>query len=90
MRRLFLLAPLALIACAPKPEPVEPEVVLAACDAANYSQFMGEPQSVFASATFPAPMRIIQVGQPVTQDFNPDRINFVIGNDGTVVQIWCG
>lgn len=94
MRTTALALPLAalaaLAACAPEPDPTEPEVIVVACDASAYDAFIGQDEEIFARSTFPAPMRIIRAGEAYTQDFNPDRLNFVLGHDGTIVQVWCG
>ena len=43
-----------------------------------------------ARDTFAAPIRIIDPDDVVTQDFDSDRINFVIGRDGRVSRVYCG
>lgn len=88
--RYMLALPLILAACAPPPPPMEPEVIVSSCDPAGYDNLIGQDEEVFARTTFPAPMRIIRAGEPVTQDFMPDRLNFVVATNGTIIQVYCG
>jgi hypothetical protein len=65
------LLPLTLAACqvaAPEPRPT-PATLRAGCG------WSGQPVDVVAASTFPAPMRVIGPGDPVTMDFLPNRLN---------------
>ncbi|QPH54468.1 I78 family peptidase inhibitor [Pontivivens ytuae] len=76
---------LPLAACTPPTE-----VGATGCDADGYAAFIGENEEIFTRSTFPAPMRIIRPGDVVTQDFNPDRLNFMLDETGTIVDVNCG
>ncbi len=82
---LGLIAGLALMACQPVPAPRED-----ACGAAGMQSFIGQDRSVLAAMTFPAGTRIIEAGSPVTMDFNPRRLNIVIGSTGRIERVSCG
>jgi len=41
----------------------------------------------FAKAELPKETRVIQPGQMVTKDFNPERLNVHLGEDGTVTHV---
>ncbi len=79
----LIAACLALSACAP-------EAGTSACSADGYESFIGQDEEVFARSTFPAPMRIIRPGQPFTEDFNADRLNFVLDAEGRIARVYCG
>ena len=36
------------------------------------------------------PYRIVPEGSFLSQDFNPERVNFELSDDGTITAIWCG
>ncbi|MBX3429246.1 MAG: hypothetical protein KF779_06670 [Hyphomonadaceae bacterium] len=58
------------------------------CGASQYGAMVG---SNFAAATFPsdANIRIIQPGQPVTQDFVPERLNLITDANGIITSLEC-
>ena len=62
----------------------------AGCDASRLVAFVGQDRDVLLATTFAAPIRIIDPDDVVTQDFDSDRINFVIGRDGRVSRVYCG
>jgi len=41
----------------------------------------------FAKAELPKETRVIEPGQMVTKDFNPERLNVHLGPDGTVTHV---
>jgi hypothetical protein len=51
---------------------------------------VGGSRRVLETIRFATPVRIIEPGQPVTQDFSPARLNILIGEDGTIASISCG
>lgn len=99
MRLSLVLAPLALMACIqtlppqPGPQPLPAEN---ACGAASLQVLVGQPATVLAAMTFPAPTRIIQPGMAVTMDYAPNRLNIWLGDgrvlaEGQVIQrVTCG
>jgi Peptidase inhibitor I78 family len=58
------------------------------CGAAEYRGLVGQN---FAAVTLPAGnnIRIIQPDTMVTQDFNPTRINMIVGADGIITAFEC-
>lgn len=62
------------------------------CGVRSAAALRGAPEAQVRNVTFssPGPVRILTVGQPATTDFIENRLNFVIGTDGTVADITCG
>ncbi len=60
------------------------------CGADGLQAFVNQREAVFFRYSFPDGTRFIRPGDAVTQDFNPRRLNFIIGNDGRVAQVRCG
>lgn len=58
--------------------------------ASEFAPFVGQPRSVLLATSFTAPIRIIDPGEVVTQDYLPERINFVIGQDRRIERMYCG
>lgn len=88
-----LLAPLALMACAPA-EVVVPdaEVIVDAsdtCGATAYQQYVGQ-KSPAISLPAGTIARDYRTGDPVTMDMAPTRINFEYDRSGTLVKVTCG
>lgn len=87
--KLTLAVLLTLAACQtiiPEPEAKAPNQ----CGASGYANLIGQPSSVFASMTFPAPMRIIKDGMAVTLDYLPNRLNFDLDKSEKIQRVWCG
>lgn len=57
------------------------------CDASNWAQLVGQPEEALYGAL--GNLRVIKPGQAITKDFNPDRLNAVIGQDGRIKQFGC-
>jgi hypothetical protein len=88
MRIAFLaaLTPLTLAAC----QMAAPEPPADACNATGWTWLIGETVDVVAASTFPAPMRVIGPGDPVTMDYLPNRLNVVYDEAGIVTDVYCG
>lgn len=79
---------------------VEPATASAAadddgCPTDAAQQFVGKPdgaslRSALAQAAGAHPVRWITPGAAVTQDYQPDRLNVIIGDDGRVQSLRCG
>lgn len=97
-----LLASGAVVACTPKVadapnEAPADEAQPAAsetdgedlCKAAEYASLIGTNA---AAVTLPAdlPHRIYKLGDPVTMDYRPDRLNIVTDADGVITEMKCG
>jgi hypothetical protein len=59
------------------------------CKAAEYASLIGANA---AAVTLPAdlPHRIYKLGDPVTMDYRPDRLNIVTDADGVITEVKCG
>lgn len=80
---LGLLAALLFAGCQ-NDEPVSDDT----CGAASYSALIG--QDAAAAEDVRAPRRIYTEGDAVTMDFNPDRVNVVLDEGGTIISVECG
>ncbi|WP_442641589.1 I78 family peptidase inhibitor [Roseicyclus sp.] len=60
------------------------------CGASAYSHLVGRDRSVAEDLRLVQPKRVYGPDEAVTMDFNPDRINFVIGEDGDIAEVRCG
>jgi len=105
MQRAFgITALLALAACGPAREPEiynppvpeqvggerllnrEPDT----CGLGRLTYLQGQPGAAVASAGLTKPSRTIPLGGIVTQEYNPERINFYLDADGLIGRISCG
>lgn len=91
MRRYLLaLTALPLIsACTSVPE--RP----AMCDAAPAQSHLGEPYSEelgkqLQGLTGAAILRAVHEGDPVTEDYRPERLTVVWNDDGEIIKMSCG
>lgn len=57
------------------------------CDAKNWRDLIGQPEEALYGAY--ANLRVIHPGDDVTDDFNPNRLNAVIGADGRIKEFGC-
>lgn len=57
------------------------------CNAANWQELIGQPEAVVHSAL--GNMRIVRMGEPVSADFNPNRLNAEIDKKGRVQGFAC-
>lgn len=83
MIALTLLLPAGCLAQT-EPEPAD------GCDAAQLVDLVGQPGEVLQGMKFAGPVRIIDFGQPVTMDFNPNRLNIGKDPEGVIDRVWCG
>jgi len=86
--RLTVLALVALAACE-EPATLKDDAPNE-CGAAGYQNLIGQSADIFASMTFPAPMRIIKPGMAVTMDYSPKRLNADLDAQNRIVRFWCG
>jgi hypothetical protein len=96
MKRSVMMAVLlALAACVPEKDPRYlgppiPAPGVDACGAAELQDMVGGPRRVLETIRFAVPVRIIEPGQAVTQDYSPNRLNISIGEDNNIASISCG
>jgi predicted small lipoprotein YifL len=84
---------LTLAACGGGPTPLPPAApdrdIADACGAAELQDMVGQSRDVLATMKFAVPVRVIEPGMAVTMDFQANRLNFAIGEDGTITSITC-
>jgi hypothetical protein len=93
-----LLPLLALIpACVPIPVPpgTPGAIQISAgdpCGSEDLQTFVDQPAAALEGVTFesPVPVRVIRPGDAVTEDHDPERLNFRIGPDDRVASVDCG
>lgn len=80
-----------LTACAqPGPPTTLPDPAEDSCGAAPHAALVGQDATALERVLIIGPVRVIRPGMAVTMDYQPDRINFEIGQDGRIVRIYCG
>jgi hypothetical protein len=86
-----LIALIALAGCSATQLPATaPEPANDTCDAANYATLIGQPSTALERVLLMGKVRVIRPNQPVTMDFWPDRINFMIDENEQIARITCG
>ncbi len=87
MKRLLTAAILILPAgCLADTEPAPED----SCGAVELAYLVGQPAQILERTELPQPVRIIEFGQPITMDFNPERLNVRIDPAGVIDRVWCG
>ena len=89
---IALIAAAALTACGPQPDGGNstggstdgPDT----CNAASYAGMIG--QDAVVALSIPDPKRQYRLGDPVTMDFNAQRVNIVLDETDTIIDIKCG
>ena len=101
MRLIRALPLLALTACAapaalvpPAPQPAVdnpvPTGVDNSCGGRRHGSLVGKDATVLEKVLIMGPVQVIRPGMVTAQDYQPDRINFIIGTDNLIRQITCG
>ena len=100
-----LTAPVALLALvaacgAPRPDaPVVPVPVVEnpvptgvdnTCGGRRYGSLVGKDAEILETVLIMGPIQVVRPGMVTAQDYNPERINFLIGPSGRIDQITCG
>lgn len=87
MRSLVVLGVLALAGCGgPRVLPLTPGPDT--CNAAAYQYLLGQPRA--AADVLPQPKRVYHITDAVTMDHQPERLNAVLDDSGTIGAITCG
>jgi hypothetical protein len=60
------------------------------CGLAAYEVWLGQPGAGIDPAAFDVPVRVIGPNDIVTQDYDPQRVNFHTDGQGRVVRVSCG
>jgi Peptidase inhibitor I78 family len=95
MNRTMMMAFLLLTACVSEANPRYlgppiPAPGVDACGAAELQDIVGEDRRILQTIRFAVPVRIIEPGTAVTQDYSPNRLNIYIGGGGVIESISCG
>ena len=94
MRRLAALALLAgcgLPADIVGPtDPTVPASLSDTCQATPYLGLIGQQDTALERVLILRAVRVLRPGMARDDDFNPERINFVIGPDGRIADVRCG
>jgi hypothetical protein len=106
MRRVFLLSPALLAACAanapaqdspgpPQPTPIHGVTPGHKCRTTGTSQFIGKPGTSETGAaikrvTRAAVLRWAPPGYMLTMDYREDRVTVYLGDDRKITKINCG
>jgi hypothetical protein len=97
MRKIALLAPSLLAACATAPAatPVHGVTPGHKCDATGSDRFIGQPGTrvtgaAIKRATKAAVLRWAPPGVMLTMDFREDRVTVYLGSDRKITKINCG
>lgn len=88
---LLLALPFALSACVVEGTP--PPATMPdpdACGASGLQGLVGQDRRVLGAMTLPEPVRIIEPGMPVTEDFRAERLNVWIATGGRIERVTCG
>jgi hypothetical protein len=60
------------------------------CGASGYRNLIGRERAAAEELMTVQPKRVYGPDEAVTMDYQPDRVNFVIGADGTIEEVRCG
>jgi hypothetical protein len=60
------------------------------CMADTLSFLVGQPESALQAMDYPDNTRVLIKDQPLMQDFDPTRLNLVLGRDRSIVLVYCG
>lgn len=90
MKRLAILLLLAGCAQAQTAETLPPLPADDTCDAARHASLIGQDATALERVLVMGRVRVIRPRQPVTMDYWPGRINFVIDEDERISRITCG
>lgn len=88
--RVMILAGLLVAGCSTgqSPQPNAPKGGADTCNAAAYQSLIG--QDAVVDLSLPEPKRTFRIGDPVTTDFNAERLNVQLDDTDTIVAITCG
>jgi len=60
------------------------------CPAEAYQVLVGQRAGEIDRDSLPVPHRMYGPGDAVTMDYRPNRLNIVVGEDDTVIEVKCG
>lgn len=87
MKQLIFL--IALAGCTAAAPPMPPQIE-DTCGAASFADLIGQDATALEKTLILRMVRVIRPGDVVTQDFRPERINFMLNDIETIETINCG
>lgn len=70
--------------------PPNPDLPRHTCGADGYLNLVGQSANILAAMTFPAPVRIIKPGTPITEDYSEQRLNIIVDKKNKISDFYCG
>ncbi len=70
-----------------RPSPIAKE---GKCIADKLGFLVGQPDTALNAMNYPLNTRVMVVGQIVTKEVDPERLNLVIGSEKRIVFVYCG
>ncbi len=67
-----------------------PTGVANSCGARRHGSLVGKDATVLETVLLMGPVQVVRPEAVTAQDFQPDRINFIIGADNRIARITCG
>lgn len=72
------------------PAAAAPEPQKDTCGAAALQGLVGQDRAAISGMRFAQVLRVFEEGQPVTMDFNPERLNIQYSKRGKIQAVTCG
>ena len=60
------------------------------CGGRRYGSLVGKDAEILETVLIMGPIQVVRPGMVTAQDYNPERINFLIGPSGLIERITCG
>ncbi|WP_151718712.1 I78 family peptidase inhibitor [Gemmobacter serpentinus] len=70
------------------PAPVAPAG--GSCGAEGLQGLVGKSRASISGQRFAHELRVYEEGQPITMDYNADRLNIEVSRSGTILRVSCG
>ena len=95
VKSALLLIPalfLGIAGCSSPPNalPTLPSPEADSCDIRQYADLIGQDATALERVLILGQVRVIRPNTMVTQDFRPERVNFYIAADETIMRLACG
>ena len=89
MRHLMIVAGVILAGCGGAPASGPGQLASEdSCGAADHAKLIG--MGAAAALTVPQPKRVYRTDEAITQDYAPGRINVILDETDTIIEIRCG
>lgn len=70
--------------------PALPDVTQDTCGGAQYGGLIGRDATVLEGVLILRQVRVLRPNSMMTMDYRAERLNFQVGEDGTLTRIFCG